>query len=156
MLLAAVGGCDGADTRPGEPAWGVQGQYLPLDGEPRFLAEVNYVPSSGWLTHLDLWDPNAVDRDLAALRGIGVRVIRYLLLWHQLQPDPTGANPTALRRVDRVIGAPERHGIHVQLGILNSWMSGGTFLPPWADGNLFTDPGIIAGQLALASDLAAR
>lgn len=155
-FVATLVGCGEPPRRQAGPAWGVEGSYLTLDGEPSFLSGVNYVPSSGWLTHLDLWDRSAVDRDLAALKGIGVRAIRYLPLWHQLQPTRTGADPTALRRVDHVIDAAERHGIHVQLGMLNSWMSGGTFLPPWADGNLFTDPGIIAGQLALISELASR
>ena len=155
-LLAALAGCRASVPSQSGPAWGVQGSYLTLDGEPRFLSGVNYVPSSGWLTHLDQWDADAVDRDLAALKAVGVRAIRYLPLWHQLQPVPTGADSNALRRVDHVIDTADRNGIYVQLGMLNSWMSGGTFLPRWANGNLFTDPGIIAGQLALVSALASR
>ncbi len=156
LTLVAAGSVLGPQRLDGEPAWGVQGGFLTLDGEPKFLSGVNYVPSKGWLTHLDLWDPSAVDQDLAALKQAGVQVIRYLPLWHQLQPDPRGADALALQRVDRVIDMAEKHGIHVQLGIINSWMSGGTFLPPWANGNLFTDPEIVAGQLALARDLASR
>ena len=153
-LLVAIAASTG--TAPAQPAWGVHGTHLTLDGQPTFLSGVNYVPSKGWLTHIGSWDRDAVDRDLETLRQHGVRSIRYLPLWHQLQPDPEGADATALARVSQVIDLAEKHGIFVQLGILNIWMSGGVFLPPWADGNIFTEPAIIAGELSLARDVAAR
>ena len=153
-LLVAIAASTG--TARAQPAWGVQGTHLTLDGQPTFLSGVNYVPSQGWLTHIGIWDRDAVDRDLETLRRHGVRSIRYLPLWHQLQPDPKEADATALARVDQVIDLAEKHGIFVQLGILNIWMSGGVFLPPWADGNIFTEPAIIAGEMALARDMAVR
>ena len=156
LLLAAASGTCGAGLLLGESAWGIRGPHLTLDGEPVFLSGVNYVPSRGWLTHLDLWDADAVDRDFEALKRVGVKAIRYLPLWHQLQPTPEHADPTSLERLDKVIELAEKHGIFVQLGILNSWMSGGTFLPSWANGNVFKDPAIIAGELALVRDIAQR
>ncbi|MDE0624007.1 MAG: cellulase family glycosylhydrolase [Bryobacterales bacterium] len=156
LLLAATTWACGGGPVPDEPAWGVRGRHLTLDGKPVFLSGVNYVPSRGWLTHLDAWDADAVDRDFEALQRVGVKAIRYLPLWHQLQPTPQRADPTALARLDKVIELAERHGLFVQLGILNSWMSGGTFLPSWANGNLFKDPAIVAGELSLVRDIAQR
>ena len=155
VLAAATWACVGAPLQV-EPAWGIRGRHLTLDGEPVFLSGVNYVPSRGWLTHLDSWDAEAVDRDFEGLKRVGVKAIRYLPLWHQLQPTPERADPTSLERLDKVIELAEQHGLFVQLGILNSWMSGGTFLPSWANGNLFKDPAIIAGELALVRDIAQR
>ncbi len=156
LSLSALLAAANAVPLRGESAWGVQGRWLTLDGEPTFLSGVNYVPSKGWLTHLELWDAAAVDRDFEALARAGVQAIRYLPLWSQLQPTPEGADPIALARLDAVIDLAEKHGIFVQLGIFNSWMSGGVFLPSWAHGNLFKDRSIRAGELTLARELAAR
>ena len=156
LLVVAIALGLGPGRLWAQSAWAVQGPHLTLDGRPTFLSGVNYVPSKGWLTHLRLWDREAVDRDFEALQRIGVRAIRYLPLWHHLQPDPERADPEALARLDQVVNLAEKHGLFVQLGILNSWMSGGTFLPPWANGNIFTEPAIVAGGLALARQLAAR
>ena len=156
LVLAAVTWACGDGAIQDEPAWGIRDRHLTLDGEPVFLSGVNYVPSRGWLTHLHSWDADAVDRDFEALKRLGVKAIRYLPLWHQLQPTPERADPTSLERLDKVMELAEKHGLFVQLGILNSWMSGGTFLPSWANGNLFKDPAIIAGELALVRDLAQR
>ena len=137
-------------------SWGTQGRYLTKGGEKVFFSGVNYVPSHGWLTHLEIWDPAEVEKDFVNLRAAGVRHIRYLPLWHQLQKSTKRGHPPALERLDKVIELAGKHGIAVQLGLLNSWMSGGTFLPEWADGKIFTDRKIVDAQKNLIRDIVSR
>jgi hypothetical protein len=137
-----------------QPRWGVAGQYLTLNGTPVFLTGANYIPSTGWLTILENWKPDAIDRDMAALHKLGVASIRFPPLWPLLQPTPDGVSAEKLSRVNQLVTIAYRNGISVQVGAITGWMSGATFLPKWADGNIFTDPAIVAAEQNLAGELA--
>lgn len=155
-LAAAALGASPASARAGEPQWEVGERYLTLGGRPVYLMGVNYIPSKGWLENLDAWDPAAVGADLAALRGIGVNALRWFPLWPLVQPTPDAVDPEKLRRIDELVDLAEKQGIHVQIAVLNGWMSGFTFLPSWADGRIFSDPAIVAGERRLVHAIASR
>jgi len=134
--------------------WGIQVPYLARDGKPVFLIGANYIPSTGWLTILENWKPEAVDRDIAALRKLGITSLRFPPLWPLLQPEIDRVSQEKLERVSQLIAIAHRHGVAVQVGPITGWMSGATFLPKWADGNLFTDPRLVDATAKLVSELA--
>lgn len=134
--------------------WTIQGQYLALNGKPVFLTGANYIPSTGWLMILENWNPEAVDRDMVALRKLGITCIRFPPLWPLLQPNIEEVSKEKLARLNQLVTIAHRNGIDVQVGPITGWMSGATFLPKWADGDIFTDARIIAGEQKLASDVA--
>jgi len=49
------------ETITAQSGWGVGDRYVTLNGEPRFLNGVNYVPSQDWHMFLEHWDPAAVE-----------------------------------------------------------------------------------------------
>jgi len=134
--------------------WGIQGQYLAWNGKPVFLKGANYIPSTGWLLILENWNPEAIERDIAALRKLGVTSLRFPPLWPLLQPTIDQVSKEKLARINQLVSIAHRNGVAVQVGPITGWMSGATFLPKWAEGNLFTDPQIIRGTVKLTGDVA--
>ncbi|MGA2115702.1 MAG: hypothetical protein ABSH56_13250 [Bryobacteraceae bacterium] len=134
--------------------WGVQGRFLTQYGRPTFVVGANYIPSAGWYTIIQNWNPEAVEKDFAALQRLGVKGIRFPLLWPLLQSSSDTVNKDRLANADKLIAIAAKHGISVQVGPITGWMSGAVFLPSWADGNLFTDPSIIEGATRLVREVA--
>lgn len=135
---------------------GIQGRYLTVDGKPVFLSGANYIPSTGWLTILENWNPQAIDRDMAALHKLGVISVRFPPLWPLLEPQYGKVSSQELDRVNELVDIAHRNGISVTVGPLTGWMSGATFIPQWADGDIFTDPTIVKGEQILEAAVARR
>jgi hypothetical protein len=123
---------------------------------PAFQLGANYVPSHDWHTTLERWDAAAVEADLAALSRVGVRCLRVFPLWPLVQPEPDRIDAVKLDRLAALLDIAHRHGLAVQVAPLTGWMSGLTFLPRWADGNIFTDERIVAGEERLVRAIAGR
>src|ERR1039457_1689792 len=81
--------------------WGIQGQYITLNGQPTFLNGANYIPSTGWLLILENWNPEAIERDIAALRKLGVTSLRFPPLWPLLQPTIDQVSKEKLARINQ-------------------------------------------------------
>lgn len=128
----------------------------PARETPAFLAGANYVPSHDWHTTLENWDAAAVDADLGALSRVGVRCLRVFPLWPLLQPTADRVDAVKLDRLASLLDMAHRHGLAVQVSPITGWMSGFTFLPPWADGNIFTDERIVSGEERLVRAVATR
>lgn len=134
--------------------WSTQGRYLAHNGSPVFLSGANYVPSHEWLLILKDWDPAAVNRDMAALHNLGISSIRFPPLWPLLQPAPNAVDPVMLSRLNQLVTIAARNGISVQVDIITGWMSGASFLPSWASGNIFTDPNLVRSEELMATAIA--
>ncbi len=139
-----------------ENRWAVGGEYLTLNGNPVFLNGVNYVPPVNWHTSFEDWNPGDLESDLAALKKIGVKCVRFFPLWPILQPEPGRVDPVRLERVVQFLDMAQKAGLFVQPAPITGWMSGFTLLPTWADGNVFTDPKIVTSQKLLVRTLAER
>lgn len=147
-------GC--AATARAQATPGIEGAYLTVDGKPAFITGANYIPSSGWILILAHWNPEVVDRDMAALHNLGITSVRFPPLWPLLEPEYGKVSQEKLDRVDELVSIAHRHGISVTIGPITGWMSGATFIPRWADGELFTDPVIVKGEQTLAGAIARR
>jgi hypothetical protein len=147
-----------AEAATAEPTgrYRVAGRSIERDGKPSFLVGVNYVPPREWLGNLRAWDAAAVEADMAALEGLGVRTIRWFPLWPLTQPAPDTIDETVLGRVDEVVRLAGKHRIDVQIAPLTGWMSGYFVLPPWARGELFADPKALAAEQRLVERISSR
>ena len=134
--------------------WSVQGRYLAQNGSPVFLSGVNYIPSDGWLLILKNWNPASVDRDMAALHNLGITSVRFPPLWPLLEPTPNRVDPVMLSHLNQLVTIAYRNKISVQVGAITGWMSGASFLPRWAGGNIFTDPRLVHSEELMASAVA--
>lgn len=126
-------------------------KYLTINGRPVFLSGANYIPSHDWYFILRNWNAESAERDLAALRKLGVASIRFPLLWVLLQPDIGTIDADALANLNKLLNIAHGNGIAVQVEFFTGAICGATFLPKWADGNVFTDPAIIEGEKRLVS-----
>ena len=136
--------------------WSTGKNYLQRNEVPLFLSGVNFIPSTGWLMVLENWNPEAVEEDIKTLSEYGIKVLRFAPLWHIVQPLSTSVDETIVKRIDQIVNLAEEYDVYLQIAPITGWMSGGTFLPDWATGNIFTDPDIIKGEVELIQYLTER
>ncbi len=136
--------------------WTVDGKFIDYQGKPVFLNGVNYVPPINWMMMFENWDAKQAERDIAALKQAGVKCIRFFPLWHSIQPQPNKLNEQMLCRIDTFLALGIKYNIHFQYTLFTGWMSGGTFLPDWAVGNIYKDSAIIEGEKFMVSAIAKR
>lgn len=141
-----------------------------------FRLGVNYWPAR---TAMYWWaDVRAaeVDRDMARIADIGLQQARIFLLWEAFQPGPDHVSDDALRSLQSVLRAAERHAVGLVLSLFCGHMSGANWVPGWAvdrsvrspirtisggkvvtggAGDIYSDPALLDAQLLLARRLAA-
>jgi endo-1,4-beta-mannosidase len=124
---------------------------------PRF--GVNFVPRKGWWYCWLDWDQQAIADDLSGVAELGLDHIRIQCLWPYFQPGISNVSERALSNLHSLLEAADSAGLDVEVTVLNGWMSGLSFMPPWvaplADpwhnkfGNMFTDPRVIDAEKLL-------
>ncbi len=136
--------------------WEVGKDYIIHNNNDIFLNGVNYVPPKEWMFMLDKWDEAQAEKDIAGMKSLGVKCVRFFPLWNTVQPEPNQLDEQIMQRIDRILELGAKYGLYYQITPLTGWMSGGTFLPDWATGNIFTDPEIIEGEKYLVKSFAER
>ncbi len=126
-------------------------------GVPRF--GVNYVPRKRWWYCWLDWDQQAIEEDLSGIAGLGLDHIRMQCLWPYFQPGIGTVSEQALAHLHQLLDAADKVGLDVEVTVLNGWMSGLSFMPPWVAplvdpwhgkaGNIFTDPNVIEAEKLL-------
>ena len=132
----------------------------PAHRERRVRLGLNYTPSKHWWYSWSDWDPASLDADLADIRAMGMDHIRIMALWPELQPNRTYVRGEMVGRVGSMLDLAGRHGLDVEVTVLDGAVSGFLFVPPWLlnNGNgaltdIFTDADAIAAQQALFAAL---
>ncbi|WP_350275677.1 hypothetical protein [Kribbella sp. HUAS MG21] len=121
----------------------------------RLAFGVNYVPRDQWWNAWLDFDENSIADDLAAIAGLGCDHVRIQCLWPVFQPFPTSVSPTALSRLSSVLDRAHDAGLEVWVTVLNGFLSGWVFRPPWLPrGSIFTDPAAIAAAGLLLRSVA--
>ena len=141
-------------------------EYLPNSNE--FLVGCNYWSSEAGIRMWRDWDPDAVEKDFAAMQASGMNTVRLFPLWSDFQPvswafgangshvemtmpdgSPLpetglahwGLSELMMERFRKVADMALKHDLKLIVGLLTGWMSGALFVPPaLADKNLFTHP----------------
>src|SRR5580658_3686188 len=131
-------------------------------GAPRF--GVNFVPRKRWWYCWLDWDQQAIADDLSGVAELGLDHIRIQCLWPYFQPGISNVSERALSNLHSLLEAADSAGLDVEVTVLNGWMSGLCFMPPWvaplADpwhnkfGNMFTDPRVIDAEKLLFKRIA--
>ncbi|WP_159620100.1 glycoside hydrolase 5 family protein [Ruania rhizosphaerae] len=119
---------------------------------------VNYTPRRGWFHSWYALDLDEVRHDLDAIAGLGLDHVRIFPVWPILQPDRAVIRDDALADVAAVVSAAGERGLDVWVDALNGHLSSFDYLPAWVTSwhrrNLFTDPEVRSGQVALVTALA--
>ena len=116
------------------------------------------------------WNPQEIEKDLAALKAAGVEVMRVFPTWSEFQPiahnyrgsgspghfimegsetwvKGAGIDPEAMKRFRFFCDTAERNGIRLMVSLVTGWMSGRLFFPRALEGkNLLTDPEALMWQ----------
>ena len=126
---------------------------------------VNYVPRKRWWYCWLDWDQQAIVDDLSAIADLGLDHIRIQCLWPLFQPGISDVSDRALANLHSLLDAAALAGLDVEVTVLNGWMSGLSFIPPWVAplknpddkkaGNMFTDRAVIEAEKLLFRKIAA-
>lgn len=132
------------------------------EGKMRFGA--NYVPRKRWWYCWQDWDQQGIVDDLSGVADLGLDHIRIQCLWPMFQPGISSVSDSVLENLGRLLDAADHAGLDVEVTVLNGWMSGLQFLPPWVaplkvpsrgvKGNMFTDREVIDAEKMLFRRLA--
>ena len=139
-----------------ESVFGAAGVAAVADA-PRF--GVNYVPRKRWWYCWLDWDQAAIEEDLSGIAGLGLDHIRIQCLWPHFQPGIGTVSERALDHLHQLLDTADKAGLDVEVTVLNGWMSGLSFMPPWVAplvdpwhgkaGNIFTDAKVIEAEKLL-------
>jgi hypothetical protein len=84
------------------------------------LKEVNYYPAAGGWTYMwSHFNPAAINRDFARIRGLDANTVRIII-----QPSVFGfpaVRPVMARRLSEVIGLAAKHSLRVHLTLFDWW-----------------------------------
>ena len=120
---------------------------------------VNFVPRKRWWYCWLDWDQQAIADDLSGVADLGMDHIRIQCLWPHFQPGISTVSDRALANLRSLLDAADTAGIDVEITVLNGWMSGLSFMPPWVAplagfgnqkaGNMFTSAAVIEAEKLL-------
>ena len=120
---------------------------------------VNFTPRKRWWYCWLDWDKQAIADDLGGIAGLGMDHIRIQCLWPLFQPGISTVSDRMLENLHSLLEAADEAGLDVEVTVLNGWMSGISFLPPWVtplarpqngdDFNIFTSPAVIDAEKLL-------
>jgi len=124
----------------------------------------NYVPRKNWWYCWLDWDLQPIVEDLHVIASLGLDHIRIQCLWPFFQPGISNINERALANLHALLDAADGAALDVEVTVLNGWMSGLSFMPPWVaplvkpddktKGNIFTSPAVIEAEKLLFSRIA--
>lgn len=146
-------------------------------GEP-FLLGVNYWPARTAMAWWHAFDPAEFADDCARIASLGMRVVRYFLMWEDVQPQPDRLDERVLAHADRVLDVCAEHGLLAMPTLFTGHMSGVNWLPRWVldarrpagrfrtiagaaeqhcgSGDFYADPHVLHAQVRCAAHVAQR
>ncbi|QRV02207.1 hypothetical protein JTE88_00130 [Arcanobacterium phocisimile] len=121
---------------------------------------VNYTPRIGWFHSWLDFTPDHVRADFDAIASLGVDHVRIFPLWPVLQPNRTLIRQRALDDVATVVELAHERGMDTYVDVLQGHLSSFDYLPSWVNSwhrrNIFSDPDVVSGEMALVEALASR
>ncbi len=99
---------------------------------PRFLLGVNYWPRRSAMYMWERFDISEIGEDMAAIKALGLDVVRFFLRWESFQPEAGKMDSTALRRFDAIMDCVADSGLKAMPTLFCGHMSGVNWLPGWS------------------------
>ncbi|MBV8198076.1 MAG: beta-galactosidase [Candidatus Eremiobacteraeota bacterium] len=98
----------------------------------RFLFGINYWPRRSAMYMWQRFDIDEIAEDLGRIRGMGLDVVRFFLMWEAFQPDPGRMDDSALRNFDAIMDRVADAGLKAMPTLFCGHMSGVNWLPAWS------------------------
>lgn len=102
------------------------------DPMARFLLGINYWPVRTAMYAWERFDLGVLREDLARMKGLGLDVVRFFLLWEAFAPEPDTIDARALNRFADAMDAIAAAGLRAMPTLFCGHMSGVNWLPGWA------------------------
>lgn len=99
-------------------------------GDP-FLLGINYWPRKKSVFWWEDFDAGEVRAEFAQIKEVGLKHVRFFLLWESFQPTPTTVSAKALRDLRTVCEIAAELGLLLQPTFFTGHMSGPNWAPPW-------------------------
>jgi hypothetical protein len=155
LIKAGLGGALAAFVpRPGALSASTPIGAVPTGRRIRF--GLNYVPRRNWWYCWSDWDAKSIREDFLAIADLGMDHIRIQCLWSFFQPGMNYVSTSLLERLHELLDLADDARLDVEIAVLDGWLSGYAFLPPWVtplatDGShkIFTNPENIEAEKLL-------
>lgn len=97
-----------------------------------FLLGVSYWPRRKGLAWWRAFDASEVREEFAHIRGLGLGLVRFGLLWHEFQPEADRLNHRMLDRLGVVLDAAEEANLRALPVLFTGYAAGALWYPAWA------------------------
>lgn len=97
-----------------------------------FLLGVNYWPRRSAMYMWERFDLGEIREDAARIQALGLRAIRFFIMWESFQPQPDRLDEAMLRRMDGVMNTFAALNLLAMPAFFTGHMSGVNFVPEWA------------------------
>lgn len=151
--------------------------------ENSFFTGINYWASKNAINMWEDFDEEVIEKDLIALKSVGITHLRVFPLWPVFQPlygiygfsgiyeytfkdgaelpdteaGRAGVSEEACRKFERFLALCKKYGMKLIVAVITGHMSFRTYNPPAFDGKkLLTDPTVIKWQLRYAKYFVSR
>lgn len=98
----------------------------------KFLLGINYWPSRSAMYMWSRFDIAEIAEDLARIKGFGLDIVRFFLMWEAFQPEARALDAGMLRRFDAVMDKIAEAGLRAMPTLFCGHMSGVNWLPIWS------------------------
>lgn len=98
---------------------------------PPFLLGINYWPRKKATLWWEDFDPAEVREEFEMIASIGLKVVRFFLLWESFMPTPTTVDPVKIKHLVTVADIAHSLGLQIQPTFFTGHMSGPNWSPPW-------------------------
>jgi endo-1,4-beta-mannosidase len=96
-----------------------------------FLLGINYWPRRSAMYMWEKFDLGELREDFARIRGLGLSIVRFFIMWDDFQPKADSMDPQMLGRFDSVMNAIADAGLQAMPTFFTGHMSGVNYLPEW-------------------------
>jgi endo-1,4-beta-mannosidase len=97
----------------------------------QFLLGVNYWPCNKAMSWWKQFDAQEVEDEFEQIRDLGLKVVRFFMLWEDFQPKPFQMNQAALRAMQQLFDIAEKLDLKLQPTFFTGHMSGYNWAPEW-------------------------
>ncbi|HLA07868.1 MAG TPA: cellulase family glycosylhydrolase [Anaerolineales bacterium] len=97
----------------------------------QFTLGVNYWPRRKAMYWWSNFDTGEAREEFAAIKEIGLNVVRLFLLWDDFQPEPTSVEKDKLENLVKVADIAAENGLGIDMTFFTGHMSGPNWSPRW-------------------------
>ena len=140
----------------------------------RFTLGVNYWPRRSAMYMWERFDLGEIREDMTRIASLGLKLVRFFLLWEAFQPERDRIEPRMLERLSAFVQTASDAGLQTIPTLFTGHMSGVNWLPRWSldtrtphgrfrtvsgrgtspfgIGDFYADPELLAAQVLFARE----